>query len=140
MKRLLNSYPFKNPNFFSLVGRLNRAKYILTMLVVILICTPVAVVWPNVGYLLASLGLFFAGIKRCHDLNWSGGALIIMACVPPLGIVLLFKMGTVGTNKYGDDPLSKNKEIKQDLNTKTSPIQIAEAQDTIRTANTEQSV
>ena len=25
-----------------------------------------------------------------------------------LGIVMIFKKGTVGTNKYGDDPLSKN--------------------------------
>jgi len=107
---LLNSYPFKNPNFFSLEGRLNRAKYIWSMIATILIGLPFIVVWPNVGYVLASLGLFFAGIKRCHDLNWSGGGLIIMACVPPLGIVLLFKKGTVGTNKYGDDPLSKNKE------------------------------
>lgn len=109
-KRLLNSYPLKNPNFFSLKGRLNRAKYLLTMLIITLICTPIMMVWPNVGYLLASLGLFFSGIKRCHDLNWSGGALIILACLPPLGIVLLFKKGTVGTNKYGDDPLSKNNE------------------------------
>ena len=107
---LLNSYPFKNPNFFSLEGRLNRAKYILTMLVVILICTPVAVVWPNVGSSLALMGYFFAGIKRCHDNNWSGAGLIIMSFFPPIALVLLFKKGTIGINKYGNDPLSKNKE------------------------------
>jgi len=107
---LLNSYPFKNPNFFSLEGRLNRAKYIWTMLATILIGSLLIAVWPNVVYLFMLMGCFFAGIKRCHDINWSGGWLIIMACLPPIALVLFFRKGTIGVNQYGDDPLSKNKE------------------------------
>ncbi|MBM4102644.1 MAG: DUF805 domain-containing protein [Planctomycetes bacterium] len=110
LSSFLNSYPFKNPNFFSFEGRLNRAKYILTIFILALIFYPIEMVWPNVGSTLGLIGVFSAAIKRCHDNNWSGAALIIMSVLPPSALVLVFKRGTIGTNKYGDDPLSKNKE------------------------------
>ena len=48
------------------------------------------------------------GIKRLHDIGWSGWWIILMF-VPFVNIVisliLLFKRGTFGENKYGPDPL-----------------------------------
>ncbi len=115
-KCLLNSYPFKNPNFFSLEGRLNRAKYLCTMLLIGACGYSMITLWPSFATgtsILASCATFFPAVKRLHDINRPGGWLLLIF-IPGfnlvLGIVLLFKKGTVGTNQYGDDPLSKNNE------------------------------
>jgi len=119
-KHLLNSYPLKNPNFFSLEGRLNRAKYLCTILIIGVVGYAVIIIWPSVATgisILASCAAFFPAVKRLHDINRPGGWLLLMF-IPVLnlvlGIVLLFKKGTVGTNQYGDDPLSKNNEKHND--------------------------
>jgi uncharacterized membrane protein YhaH (DUF805 family) len=118
---LLNSYPFKNPNLFSFEGRLNRAKYFWTMLVIGIVATVVIAIWPsstNAIVILAPIAGFFPVIKRLHDINKSGGFALLMF-FPPLnlilGVVLLFMRGTIGLNQYGGDPLSGNNEMKQDL-------------------------
>jgi TPR repeat protein/uncharacterized membrane protein YhaH (DUF805 family) len=104
------------PSFFSFEGRLNRAKYFWIILVIGSISTLVITLWPSVVIetsILASCAAFFPAVKRLHDINRPGGWLLLMF-IPGLnlvlGIVLLFKKGTVGANQYGDDPLSKNNE------------------------------
>ena len=42
-------------------------------------------------------------IKRSHDMNWSGWS-VLLALIPPLGLVWVFKSGTRGTNNYGAPP------------------------------------
>ena len=108
-KGLPNSYPFKNPNFFSLEGRINRAKYLWTMVTIGIVGTVAITVWPtNVTVIAANILCFFPIIKRLHDIDVSGG-FGLLAFIPGanviLGILLLFKKGTFGANKYGDDPL-----------------------------------
>ena len=68
-------------------------------------------------------------VKRLHDLEWSGwlavlivfypvadffrnGVLsfIVLVVVGILSLILLFKRGTRGVNKYGKDPLVKGEE------------------------------
>ncbi len=99
--------------FFSFKGRLNRAKYFWTMLVIGVVAISVITIWPSTvtaTTVLAPCAAFFPGVKRLQDINMSGGWWVLML-VPGanliLGIVMLFKKGTVGTNQYGDDPLSK---------------------------------
>jgi uncharacterized membrane protein YhaH (DUF805 family) len=91
------------------------------VLVIAVVGSSVITIWPSVEtetYGLASCALFFAGVKRLHDINRHGGWLLLMFFIPGfnliLGIVLLFKKGNVGTNQYGDDPLSKNNEKHND--------------------------
>jgi uncharacterized membrane protein YhaH (DUF805 family) len=109
-KRLPNLYPFKNPNFFSFDGRINRAKYFLSIVAIGIIGTIVLTIKPtNITVMMISALLFFPIIKRLHDMDVSGG-LGILAFLPGanviLALVLLFKRGTFGDNKYGSDPLS----------------------------------
>lgn len=51
----------------------------------------------------------FSLIKRLHDMDYPTG-LLLLALVPLANFILLlivlFKKGTAGTNKYGDDPLT----------------------------------
>lgn len=48
------------------------------------------------------------GIRRCHDNDWSGW-LVLLHFVPLVnivfGLLLLFKPGTPGPNRFGPDPL-----------------------------------
>mgnify|MGYP000877579153 FL=1 len=48
------------------------------------------------------------GIRRCHDNDWSGW-LVLLHFVPLVnivfGLLLLFKQGTPGPNRFGPDPL-----------------------------------
>ena len=109
-KGLSNSYPFKNPNFFSFEGRINRAKYLLSLFAIGIIGAIALTMKPtNITAMAISALLFFPIIKRLHDMDASGG-LGILAFLPGanviLAIFLLFKKGTVGANKYGKDPLS----------------------------------
>ena len=116
---LLNSYPFKNPNFFSLEGRLNRTKYLLSLLVICTITFFTMLSYPSFGskiVIVMSIALFFVSIKRLHDIDKSGGFLLL-AFFPPLGLALilflLHKKGTAGSNKYGYNTFSNNDD-KQD--------------------------
>jgi len=113
---------------FSMQGRLNRAKYfwrtlvigvstnIVTFLVGFLLggimgehAEPTALL---VGYLLALAGavvIAFEAVKRLHDLDRPGAhywLLLIPVYNIYLALVLLFKRGTSGPNRYGDDPLT----------------------------------
>lgn len=73
--------------------------------------------------------LMMTYVKRLHDLEWSGwlavlivfypvadffrnGVLsfIVLVVVGILSLILLFKRGTRGVNKYGKDPLVKGEE------------------------------
>jgi uncharacterized membrane protein YhaH (DUF805 family) len=114
--------------FFSLQGRLNRAKYfwrtlligigvnIMAFVVAFLLggimgenAEPAALL---VGYLLALAGavvIAFEAVKRLHDLERPGAhywLLLIPGYNIYLALVLLFKRGTNGPNRYGADPLA----------------------------------
>ena len=58
--------------------------------------------------LLATVIGISLGIRRCHDNDWSGW-LVLLSFVPLVnivfGLLLLFKPGTPGPNRFGPDPL-----------------------------------
>jgi len=107
-------------------GRASRSEYWYSLLWVILILTVVGCVpyflgvddeFLTVDVLSVVLGILTLPviIRRLHDLNRSGGWFFIVF-IPIVGQFLLplyfIKRGTVGTNKYGEDPASDT-ETKQ---------------------------
>jgi uncharacterized membrane protein YhaH (DUF805 family) len=99
-------------------GRYKRVKYFWTSL---LIAVPIAVIFVLFGEsegtglrTLLSVISFTAlspmGVKRLHDLNKSGWNYLLFL-IPLvgllLGLILLFKRGTKGSNQYGPDSLAK---------------------------------
>jgi len=65
-----------------------------------------------------SLAALFPAVRRLHDLNYSGG-FVLLGLIPVvnavLGLAMLFVRGTEGENRYGPDPLQSNGS--QEVNT-----------------------
>jgi uncharacterized membrane protein YhaH (DUF805 family) len=113
---------------FSTQGRLNRAKYFWRTLLIGIGVNIVAFVVAFllggiigetvepatllISYLLglaAAVVIAFEVVKRLHDLERPGAhywLLLIPFYNIYLALVLLFKRGTSGPNRYGDDPLA----------------------------------
>lgn len=104
--------------FFTYKGRANRAQYFLGTIVPGIISV---IGWSLIGgydttpagWLLLLFGAFmgsFPTVRRFHDINTSGAA-IILAFIPIvnliLPLVLTFKRGTKGPDRYGPDPLAQ---------------------------------
>jgi uncharacterized membrane protein YhaH (DUF805 family) len=111
---------------FSMKGRCNRAMYFWTVTVILALLVVLGFTIGKTGGdqgVAAGLGLLvtifvtitgnvilaFQAVKRLHDLDRPG--FHYWLCFIPfynfyLGLILLFKKGTVGINKYGPDPLA----------------------------------
>jgi len=75
----------------------------------------------RLGILIPSIGV---GIRRMHDVNKSGWFLL----VPIYSFILTLTDGTVGDNKYGPDPKTEEKNIREvttvkETTNKSSPKQ-----------------
>jgi uncharacterized membrane protein YhaH (DUF805 family) len=109
---------------FSMKGRINRQRYFLTTLAVVLVAYALAFMLgfvmgmagtgteaaSAIGFIVgvvAAIIQAFLVVKRLHDLGKPGWQYWLM-WVPLyniyLGIVLLFVKGTAGSNEYGEDP------------------------------------
>jgi uncharacterized membrane protein YhaH (DUF805 family) len=108
-------------NYFSFTGRINRAKYFWTVLMIGMVGFALYGIWPELGYLVYLLMGFtalFPSVKRFQDMNWSGwwAALTYIPGVNiPFNLLLLFKRGTSYTNQYGDDPLLKGDKTEPQI-------------------------
>jgi hypothetical protein len=68
-------------------------------------------VGPSISLLIMSLCYLAAsvviGVRRLHDIDWSGW-LILLSAIPYVGpifaLVMLFKPGTPGNNRFGPQP------------------------------------
>jgi uncharacterized membrane protein YhaH (DUF805 family) len=109
---------------FSMQGRFNRQRYILTSLVISLIMYAIAfalgfamgmagtdpAVATTLSYIISFVGVIiwsFLVVKRLHDLGKPGSHYWLMY-IPLyniyLSLVLTFSKGVSGTNEYGEDP------------------------------------
>lgn len=75
---------------------LGMVLFIFLYAVIFVLCLPATVIGISLG------------IRRCHDNDWSGW-LVLLSFVPLVnivfGLLLLFKPGTPGPNRFGPDPL-----------------------------------
>jgi uncharacterized membrane protein YhaH (DUF805 family) len=51
------------------------------------------------------------GIKRSHDMNWSGWT-VLLTLIPFVALVWIFKAGTPGSNDYGAPPPPNTTGVK----------------------------
>ncbi len=131
---------------FSPSGRINRARYWITLLIIdaafMVVYLPVVLsidkdLGPNaiqgiflvvvgiLGIALSYCGIILA-IKRFHDRGKSGWWVLI-SLVPLIGglwflIECGFLRGTTGRNRFGADPLAPNDDIIQVFGTPERPI------------------
>jgi len=109
---------------FSMQGRFNRQKYLITGIIITLVMYALgfgigfaigmagmdAAVATSVSYLVSFVGIViwsFLVVKRLHDLGkpgWHYWLMYIPLYNVYLGLVLLFTKGTAGPNTYGEDP------------------------------------
>ena len=131
-------------NYFSLRGRLNRKPFILRSLAVVFSAVALALVlfyvfggslrpgqeyqhrdllWLHVFLhsmliILAIIIGFSLGVRRCHDLDKSGWWLLL-GLIPYICVFwelyLICKRGTIGPNRYGDDPIHDDFEKIEDI-------------------------
>ena len=130
-------------DYFSFSGRLNRKPYICRSIAVTFISIALAFllffvfagfplarqykypeyVWLHVTlfiliFLLTVWSGFSLGVRRCHDVEKSGWWLLL-GLVPYInvawGLYLIFKRGTIGQNKYGDDPIRNDYDRIEDI-------------------------
>ena len=134
--------------YFSFSGRLNRKPYILRSMAATFLPVTLAIVlfyvfaggfktgldylhrdllWLHVVLhslliILAIVVGFSLGVRRCHDLDKSGWWLLL-GIMPYIniawGLYMICRRGTVGPNRYGNDPVcddfDKIEDIAEDL-------------------------
>lgn len=117
-------------NYFSFKGRLNRWKffiYLLPLIIFDLFLYVITLLMPaihiNLDTFTIIIFLIFKislSVKRLHDLDKTGWFLLIQVLffIPAINLILslfnlylLFAPGTKGVNKYGDDPLTNDYAI-----------------------------
>ena len=130
-------------DYFSCSGRLNRKPYICRGIAVTFVSTALAFllffafagfppsrqykypeyVWLHVALFILIFVLtiwvgFSLGVRRCHDVEKSGWWLLL-GLIPYInvawGLYLIFKRGTIGQNKYGDDPIRNDYDRIEDI-------------------------
>ena len=108
---------FQEVRIWSADGRIGRLRYWayfsvaylmfkIATLAVSTLLGPMAVVLTPVTAVAGCvyvLFLFLIGIRRCHDMDWSGW-MSILSIIPVVGLLWVFKRGTAGENSYGLPP------------------------------------
>ena len=130
-------------DYFSFNGRLNRKPYICRSIAATFVSIALAFllffifagfplsrqykypeyVWLHVTLFILIFVLtiwigFSLGVRRCHDVEKSGWWLLL-GLIPYInvawGLYLIFKRGTIGQNKYGDDPIRNDYDRIEDI-------------------------
>ncbi len=114
-------------NLLAFEGRMRRKDYWLSAVITPIVAVILIVLIAGVAQVLSKvLAILIAVVlmimlivhevaentKRCHDLGLSGWFQLI----PLFGLVLLFKSGDIGPNKFGPDPKQTNFKSDDDLN------------------------
>jgi len=62
-------------------------------------------------YIAAIVFSVIAGIQRSHDMDWSGWT-VLLALIPFVGLIWIFKSGTPGSNRWGPPPPPNTTGVK----------------------------
>ena len=114
-------------NLFSTEGRIGRLQYFLTYFSLLLIGLFLLYAYASLGVRenipltilsILILGVLFwifiaQGIRRGHDLGWSGPTIIILAFLVGVNAILLFIEGQRQDNEYGETLYLKNESNLQ---------------------------
>jgi uncharacterized membrane protein YhaH (DUF805 family) len=108
---------------WSASGRIGRLRYLAyttgASLIVVLLSTLLSLaVGPMIGVVITLIAYIpllvfciLAGIQRSHDMNWSGWT-ILLAMIPLVGLIWVFKAGSEGANTYGGPPPPNTTGVK----------------------------
>jgi uncharacterized membrane protein YhaH (DUF805 family) len=118
---------FSVPRVWSASGRIGRLRYLsYTMCGYVLfsVVTTIGALMskplgtPVLASLLLGLGglaylvlAVFSAIQRAHDMDWSGW-MVLIALIPMVGLIWIFKGGTHGGNRFGAPPPPNTTGIK----------------------------
>lgn len=119
---IVQEQEYQEIRMWSATGRIGRLRYLAysfgSLLLVAALAGVLAALMGRIG--MAITGLFYigalvfcvlAGIKRSHDMDWSGWT-ILLALIPFVGLIWVFKGGTEGTNEYGAPPPPNTTGVK----------------------------
>jgi uncharacterized membrane protein YhaH (DUF805 family) len=119
----IETQEYQEIRLWSAAGRIGRLRYlayacgaalvvgVVSGLLTVLIDPGTAMVVTMVLYVPLIVFSIICGIKRSHDMNWSGWT-ILLAIIPLVGFIWLFKPGTPGSNDYGAPPPPNTTGVK----------------------------
>jgi uncharacterized membrane protein YhaH (DUF805 family) len=113
---------YQEIRIWSASGRIGRLRYLAystgATLLAGVVAGLAAAVDPTLGSLVSLVAycgaLVFtviAGIKRSHDMDWSGWT-FLLALIPIVGLIWVFKSGTQGANSHGAPPPPNTMGVK----------------------------
>jgi uncharacterized membrane protein YhaH (DUF805 family) len=110
---------FSTPKVWSVSGRIGRLRYLayltiasIAMYALLAIAGAIGAVGNSSVVMFALMGLiyipfivlsFMLLIQRSHDMGWSGWT-VLLALIPLVGLIWVFKAGTPRANDYGAPP------------------------------------
>jgi uncharacterized membrane protein YhaH (DUF805 family) len=114
---------FQPVKLWSASGRIGRLRYLAysigaSMLVGVVAAVLAPAIGPALGAAIALLLYIpllvfnvLIGIQRSHDMDWSGWT-ILLAIIPLVGLIWLFKAGSPGENRFGAPPPPNTTGVK----------------------------
>jgi uncharacterized membrane protein YhaH (DUF805 family) len=107
---------------WSAAGRIGRLRYLAYTAAASLIVGAVAAavgaaLGPSGNIVLLALYVpllvfsVLTGIKRSHDMDWSGW-MLLLSIIPLVGLIWIFKSGTQGPNRFGAPPPPNTTGVK----------------------------
>lgn len=120
--RDITATEYQEIRIFSPQGRIGRLRYLVyaygiayaisvIMAIVMAAATSIATPVMVLGYLLMLVSVLVIGIKRSHDMNWSGWT-ALLTLIPFVALIWLFKAGTEGANRFGNPPPPNSTLVK----------------------------
>ena len=114
---------------FSAKGRIGRLRFMAYMLYSYLLCILASAILGGIAGFMgmgSGVGIVVAtalalipyfifyvlvAIQRTHDMDWSGW-MLLLALIPLVGLIWIFKAGTPGPNRFGAPPPPNNLAIQ----------------------------
>ena len=116
------AHEYQQVHILSPGGRIGRLRYlawsfgfqllVIVPLVIVAAFVPgLESVLTGLAYLAVLVFTIILGIQRSHDMNWSGWT-VLLALIPLVALIWIFKAGTDGPNRFGNPPPPNTTAIK----------------------------